>query len=126
MDICHACFAVRSSVPIDIAEAGFKRQILKDSRVSKLAVLGVADLGVHARQSIRLAGADIVQDHFANHAVDGDVGADAEGDRRDCDGGQGRGFTEPSRGVDDVAEHYWFNSGMSFAGGGAGTLARYA
>ena len=25
-----------------------------------------------------------------------------------------------------AANDYWFNNGMSFAGGGAGTLARYA
>src|SRR6202044_3147293 len=97
--------AVRPSFPSDVADDGFERQILKGSGMAKVPILSVADLSVHARQSIWLAGADIVQDQFANHAVDGDVGADAQRDRRNRDGGQGRGFEEPSRGVDDIAEH---------------------
>ena len=60
-----------------VAETGFEGQILKHPGVPEIAVLGVADAGDYTRQPVRLAGAQIVEDHFANDAIDGDVGADA-------------------------------------------------
>src|ERR1700722_14550380 len=44
--------AVRSYVPIHVEEAGFKRQILKDSGAPKIAIWGVADFGFYASQSV--------------------------------------------------------------------------
>src|ERR1700722_12123305 len=42
-------FAVRSSVPIYVADDGFESKVLKGSGALKIAILGVGDLGVHAR-----------------------------------------------------------------------------
>ena len=94
---------VRSDAPIHIEKAGFKRQILKDSGAPKIAISGVADFGVYAGQSVRLAGAQIVQDHFANDAVDGDVSADAERDGSNRNDSEAWGFAETSRGVANVS-----------------------
>ena len=70
-----------SDIPAQVAEAGVESQVLKDTSIPEIAVPGVADLGAHARQSVRPAGAQIVQNHFANDAVDRDIGADAERQR---------------------------------------------
>ena len=94
---------MRSDVPIDVSEAGFEGHILKSRGALKIAILGVVDVGDDTRQSVRLAGADIIQNHFANDAIDGDVGADAEREGGNSDGGEGRGFAETSDGVEHLA-----------------------
>jgi hypothetical protein len=53
-------------------------QVLKNSGAAEIAISGVGDFRGDARQSVRLAGTQIVEDHFANDAVDGYVRADAE------------------------------------------------
>jgi hypothetical protein len=44
--------------------------------------------------------ANVVQDHLANDAVDGDVGADTERQRKNTNASESRGFTEASQSVD--------------------------
>lgn len=75
-----------------------KGEILEDARGAQFAVAAVRKLGVDARQLSGTRGAQVVEQHLADHAIDSDIGADAECQGRDCRGGESGRAAEESKG----------------------------
>jgi hypothetical protein len=68
-------FAMRAGNPVDIGEPEVESQILKGAGSAQFTIPAIWNVGGQARQPVGLPRAYVVEDHLANDAVDGDVGA---------------------------------------------------
>ena len=100
-------FAVRAGNPVDIGEPEVESQILKHAGIAQFTIPAIWNVGGHARQPLGLPRADVVEDHLANDAVDGDVGAQAESQGKNTDGSESRGFAETPQSVVQIREERW-------------------
>ena len=92
-------FAVRTRVPVDVVEPDVESQILKYAGLAEFAIAGIRNVGGNARQAVRLPGAEVVEYHLAHDAVDGDVGANAQRQRRNGNSDERRRSSETSQGA---------------------------
>ena len=97
-------FAVRTRIPVDVAEPDVKSQILKCAGLAEFAITGIGYLRGNARQAIRLPGAEVVKYHLAHDAVNGDIDTNAQGDGRNRHSHERRRFTETSQGAAKVGQ----------------------
>ena len=97
-------FAVRAGIPGNIAESEVESQILKYACLAELAIPGIRSPIGNAHQTVRLAGAEVVQNHLADDAVNCDVGAQAQSQRTNRDSGERRRSAEPSQSVPKIAK----------------------
>ena len=73
-----------AGAPVGAAEAAVEGDVLEDAGPGQLAVAGIGNVGAEADQALRMGSAEVVENHLADHAIDGDVAADAQRER--CDG----------------------------------------
>jgi hypothetical protein len=97
-------FTARSGPPVPVAERMVESEVLKDPRMLQVPIQGVRQIRVHTGKAVRLAGAQIIQNHFADDAIDRDVGADTEGQRSDGTCREYGGFPKPSHCLPDVGQ----------------------
>ena len=97
-------FAVRTRIPVDIVEPDVESQILKYAGMAEFAIAGIRNLGGNARQAVRLPGAEVVKDHLAHDAVDRDIDANAQSQRRNGNSDERRRSTEASQGAAKVGQ----------------------
>ena len=74
-----------------------KGQIFKRAGRAQIAIAGVGHVQtLNLGQTIGTPGAEVIENHLANHAENRDVRADSECQRGDCNGSEGRRLAKTS------------------------------
>ncbi len=92
-------------MPDSITEIAIKGEVLECTRRAELPILQVRGIDAfHACQAIRAPGAQIVENHLANHTEDSHIGADSQRERTDCHGCEPRSFSKAAHGLTEVGQ----------------------